>query len=211
MGARRPKALLPLGGRPLFLHSVERFARLREVRRIVLVAPDDCLAEIRARWGALLGRLKVGAVVAGGTTRHASVRRGVEASDPACPLLLIHDAARPFVSGALIRRVARAAARAGAALPALEPPETVKQIDGAGLRTLDRARIRLAQTPQGFRSDKLRRALARLGGRGAAGLTDDVQLFERLGWPVAVVEGEAANVKITYPEQLRAARRKHSR
>lgn len=210
MGSRTPKALLSLKGRPLFLHSLERFAALPEVRQIVLVLPADHLAGVRRRWEGRLGRGKPVRMVAGGATRHASVRRGVEAADPSCGVVLVHDAARPFVSAELIRRVCRAAARTGAALPALQPAETVKQADGRRLRTLDRRRIWLAQTPQGFRSDKLARALERLG-RRARGMTDDVQLFETLGWPVEVVAGDPANIKITWSGDLpRVARRRGS-
>lgn len=204
MGSRIPKALLSLKGVPLFLHSLERFAALAQVRQIVLVLPADHLAGVRRRWG---GRWKQGTpvrMVAGGATRQASVRRGIRAADPACALVLVHDAARPFVSEELIVRVCRAAARTGAALPALQPAETVKQADGRRLRTLDRRRIWLAQTPQGFRSDKLAEALRRLG-RRARGMTDDVQLFEALGWPVEVVAGEPANVKITWGGDLEKA------
>lgn len=137
------------------------------------------------------------------------MRAGLAAVDPRCRIVLVHDAARPFVSAALIRRVIAAAARTGAAVPALSPPETVKQVIGRRVRTLDRATIRLAQTPQGFRSDKLRAAIARLDAR-ARTLTDDVQLFERLGWPVAVVAGDPENVKLTHPHEWARARRRFS-
>jgi 2-C-methyl-D-erythritol 4-phosphate cytidylyltransferase len=203
MGGRRPKALLALGGRPLFLHSVETFGRMKEVGQVVPVLPADRIGAVARRWGRRLARAKVRRLVAGGATRHASVRAGVAAADPSCGLILIHDAARPFVSVGLIRRVAAAAAKTGAALPALRPAETVKLMNGGRLRTLDRRRVLLAQTPQGFRSDNLRGALARLR---AADWTDDVQLLERLGRAVAVVEGEPTNVKITYPGELARAR-----
>ena len=208
MGSRTPKALLNLRGLPLYMYCVKAFAAVRAVAEIVLVLPSPSIEREARRWGRALARLKVAHLVGGGATRHDSMRVGLALSDPRCEVVMIHDAARPFVSGALIRRVAREAARSGAALPALQPPETAKQQSGRRLRTLDRGTIWLAQTPQGFRSDKLRRALARLG-RRTKGLTDDVQLFERLGWPVALVEGDPANEKITYARQLfRAQRRK---
>ena len=190
-----PKALRRLGGRRLYEHSVAAFRRAG--CDVVAVLPPGC-------GGVAGGSTRL---TTGGATRHDSMRAGLAAVDPRCDIVLIHDAARPFVSVELIRRVVRAAAKTGAAVPALSPPETVKQVIGRRVRTLDRQTIRLAQTPQGFRSDKLRAAIARLGRRARA-LTDDVQLFERLGWPVTVVEGDPRNVKLTYPGEWRRARQK---
>lgn len=195
LGGGTPKALRRLGGRRLYEHSVAAFRRAGV--EVVVVLPPG-------RGGVPGGSTKL---TAGGATRHDSMRAGLAAVDPRCDIVLIHDAARPFVSTALIRRVVAAAAKTGAAVPALSPSETVKQVIGRRVRTLDRATIRLAQTPQGFRSDKLRAAIARLGAR-ARGLTDDVQLFERLGWPVAVVEGDPRNVKLTVPHEWRLARKR---
>lgn len=206
LGSRRPKALLTLGGRPLFLHSVEAFARVRSVVEIILVLPEGSIDGVARRYRRRLARGRVSRLIGGGATRHASMRRGLQMVDRDSDVVMIHDAARPFVSEALIRRVARAAARTGAALPALQPTETVKQLNGRTLRTLDRTAIYLAQTPQAFRSDNLRRALKRLG-RKAERLTDDIQLFEQLGMRVALVPGDPANVKITTLQDLRKARR----
>jgi 2-C-methyl-D-erythritol 4-phosphate cytidylyltransferase/2-C-methyl-D-erythritol 2,4-cyclodiphosphate synthase len=123
-------------------------------------------------------------------------------------LVLVHDAARPFVSPALIDRVIDSARDAGAAVPALPARDTVKHVDpAAGLvrATLRRDEIWLAQTPQGFRRDLLAEAVAL--GADAAEATDEATLVERAGHRVSVVEGEASNVKITTPEDLAAARR----
>jgi 2-C-methyl-D-erythritol 4-phosphate cytidylyltransferase/2-C-methyl-D-erythritol 2,4-cyclodiphosphate synthase len=132
---------------------------------------------------------------------------------PAGPtVILIHDAARPFATAAVIDRVIHAAEESGAAVPALPARETVKRVDAdhALIReTLRRDEIWLVQTPQGFRRDVIESAAASLptsNGAQEADVTDDAMLVERIGHPVRVVVGDAANVKITTAEDLIAAR-----
>ena len=133
------------------------------------------------------------------------MRHGIEAL-PHCQLLLVHDAARPFASPALVRAVALAAAGTGAALAALPATDTVKRARGErAVETLDRRELWLAQTPQGFRAGVLRRALA-AAGAAAAEATDEAQLVERLGEPVALVPGEPSNFKITSGADVARAR-----
>lgn len=199
------KALVPLKGVPLFLYSVRAFARVRGHLETVLVLPAGDIGAVTSRHGPALERARVTKIVPGGATRHQSVRTGVEWVDRRADVILIHDAARPFVTPELIGRVAAAAAKSGAALPAVQPAETVKWLRGR-LRTIDRREIYLAQTPQGFRARAYRAALRALGRRAEA-MTDDVQLFEALGRPVAIVPGEPANVKITVTDDLRRASR----
>ncbi|MBI2930510.1 MAG: 2-C-methyl-D-erythritol 4-phosphate cytidylyltransferase [Planctomycetes bacterium] len=205
MRLRRPKALLPLDGRPLLLHSVETFASVREVGEIVLVLPPRRAAQIRRALAPRLAPFGIVKATAGGKRRQDSVRRGLEMSDPKADVILVHDCARPFVDARIIRRVARAAYRHGAALAALPARETVKRVDAARrvLETPDRRTLWNAQTPQGFRRCVLVAAYA--GGHGRADATDDAQIVERTGKPVRVVPGDPANVKITSREDLAAA------
>jgi len=113
-------------------------------------------------------------------------------------IVLVHDAARPFVTPALIKRVVDESRRSGACIPAIPVNQTVKEVAGSTiLRTLDRSRLVLAQTPQGFRREILLQAFARAEEDGFYG-TDESILVERIGIPVSVVEGEPGNIKITF-------------
>ena len=202
LGSRLPKALVPLAGAPLFLHSVRTFARLAFVREIAVVLPAAWVERVRRSHGSALARLKVTALVAGGARRQDSVRAGLEATSS--PIVLVHDAARPLVTAAAVRDVARAAARHGAALLAAPAVDTVKVVDARRrvAETPERSRVWLAQTPQGFRRAVLETAYRRNGSREA---TDDVQLVERAGGQVVVVPGNASNFKVTTREDLARA------
>jgi 2-C-methyl-D-erythritol 4-phosphate cytidylyltransferase/2-C-methyl-D-erythritol 2,4-cyclodiphosphate synthase len=199
LGARRPKALVPLAGAPLFLHSVRTFAALPFVREIALVVPPEWVDRAARLCGGEFAGLRV---VAGGARRQDSVRAGLEAT--AAPLVLVHDAARPLVTAGAARDVARAAARHGAAVLAAPAVDTIKVADARRrvVSTPDRSRVWHAQTPQGFRRDVLVRAYRR-SGRAAA--TDDVQLVERSGGTVVIVPSRDVNFKVTTPEDLARA------
>lgn len=175
---------------------------------VVVVAPDRveaCQREVIAP--ARLG--KVLSVVAGGARRQASVAAGLAALPAWADLVLVHDGVRPLVPVTVVEAVARAAAEQGAALAAVRPKDTVKLDDGSlqggpALRvqaTLDRSRLWLAQTPQGFRVALLREAHARAAAAGIEA-TDDAHLVEQLGYPVVLVPGSDRNLKVTTREDL---------
>jgi len=192
-GGSVPKQFLPLAGRPVVAHAVDRFVRSGVVERLVLVLADP--ADAGRHLGDLAGPLPI-EVVAGGADRQASVARGLERIG-ACDLVLVHDGVRPLVPAGVIRAVAEAAGRMGAAIAARACPDTVKETtDGRVVGTLDRSRLILALTPQGFHSELLRRAhrAADLDGVRA---TDDAALVERLGLTIGWVDGPAVNLKIT--------------
>jgi 2-C-methyl-D-erythritol 4-phosphate cytidylyltransferase/2-C-methyl-D-erythritol 2,4-cyclodiphosphate synthase len=204
LGGALPKQLLDLGGRSLLQHSVRAFDGRSGVAEMIVVLPS----ELVSRASELIGptTLPVRAV-GGGARRQDSVRAGAEALSPTVDVVLVHDAARPFVDDRLIDRVIRGVEQAGAAVPAVQARDTVKRRDGSsGLvtETLARDEIWLAQTPQGFRRDVLDRAFAAASQGGPA--TDEAMLAERAGCPVAIVAGDEANVKITTPDDLAAAR-----
>src|SRR5437899_1996473 len=176
------------------------------VDAVVVALPPD-LADPPPAY--LLGTSKPLTIVAGGSRRQDSVANAFRAVDTRADVVVIHDAARPFVSADLIGRTIAAAAETGAALAALPARDTVKR--GKLSRpasvgseawtvaeTLPRETIFLAQAPQAFRRDVLRDALA-LGEQGGDA-TDEAALVERAGRPVRLVDGEAANIKITTPE-----------
>jgi 2-C-methyl-D-erythritol 4-phosphate cytidylyltransferase len=197
---RGSKALVPLNGRTTLSRVVELFLLLDEVDRIVVVAPAARLEVARAQVEALRPRKPV-KVCAGGESRQESVRAGLSALGP-CDQVLVHDAARPLASAALVRRVLAAAVESGAAFPGLTPRDAVKRVEGHRLvESLDRSRIVLAQTPQAFSYQVLVRAHAEAADAGMVG-DDDAQLVAAAGHPVTVVEGEPGNIKLTTPEDL---------
>ncbi len=141
----------------------------------------------------------------GGATRQASVLAGLEAlASEKADIVLIHDAARPFVSQALISRAIEAASRTGAAIPAIAVADTVKLVDADGNieATPERARLRIAQTPQSFRYDAILDAHRRAAREGRHDFTDDAALAEWAGLTVATFEGDVANMKLTTPEDF---------
>ncbi len=201
-GADRVKALAPLAGRPLVLHSLLRFDAHPEVDEIVLVTPPGQEAPWRDFLLHGLRAPKLTAVVSGGRERQDSVRAGLAAVAERCELVLIHDAARPLVPAELISGVLAAAREAGAAVPLLPISDTVKRVsEGFVVRTLPREYLGLAQTPQAFQAALYRRALAEADQAHFEG-TDDVSLVEELGLPVACVPGAPENLKVTTPDDL---------
>jgi 2-C-methyl-D-erythritol 4-phosphate cytidylyltransferase/2-C-methyl-D-erythritol 2,4-cyclodiphosphate synthase len=204
-GGPIPKQFLDVGGQSVLERSVRALADRPAVAGVVVVlAPEELngprLPLVRS-WPGVL------ALAAGGATRADSVLRGLEAA-PASRFVLVHDAARPMAPPELVERVIEAARRDGAALPALQVPDTIKEVDheGAVLRTVDRSALCLAQTPQGARMDWLLDAL-----RGAAAdgveVTDEAAALERAGHRVAVVAGDPRNRKITSEADLDELRR----
>jgi 2-C-methyl-D-erythritol 4-phosphate cytidylyltransferase/2-C-methyl-D-erythritol 2,4-cyclodiphosphate synthase len=141
----------------------------------------------------------------GGATRQASVHAGLEALAAETPdIVLIHDAARPFVTPAVISRAIDAAERTGAAVPAIAVTDTIKRVGDTGdvVATPDRARLRIAQTPQAFRFDVILEAHRRAARDGRSDFTDDAALAEWAGLTVATFEGDPANMKLTTPEDF---------
>lgn len=203
MGGHVPKQFLMLGGLPILVHSLLALEAAPCVEAVILSVPEAdrefCLREIVT----LYGLKKVTKVVAGGAQRQDSVRHGLAAVGEETEVVLVHDAVRPFVTPDMVQRVVEAAAKHGAAVVAIPMRDTVKQVGADGLieRTVDRGHLWLAQTPQAFRLARFQEAHRKAALDGFHG-TDDVQLVERLGYPVAVVEGSGDNIKITRPEDL---------
>jgi 2-C-methyl-D-erythritol 4-phosphate cytidylyltransferase len=180
----------------MLLHSLQTFMARADVVSVVCVLPA-ALAGDPPPWlfQCDVDRLMISI---GGRTRQQSVANGLDDLPDEAELVLIHDAARPFVSDAVIGRVSDAARRDGAAISALPVADTLKEVgdDDRIMRTVDRARLWRAQTPQGFRRELIVRAH-----RDAAGAkvdaTDDAALCERIGVPVTVVLGSERAFKIT--------------
>lgn len=203
LGADLPKQLLDLGGKSMLQRSVDAFDTHPRVKEFVVVLP----AELVARGRELVAGARSGWQFAeGGPRRQDSVQNGVKALSSAINVVLIHDAARPFVTAALIDRVIDAAAKDGAAVPAVGVTDTVKHVDTDSMTvkaTLPRDAVWLAQTPQGFQRVVLDRAYVKNAG---ADVTDEGMLAERAGMPVTIVPGDPDNIKITTPDDLARAR-----
>lgn len=201
--ANYKKPFAPLAGRPVWLHSAERFVDRDDVKQVVVVvAPEDREAFLD-KFAASLAFMGV-TLAEGGAQRSDSVRNGLEKLDPALDMVAIHDAARPCLAAAWIDRVFEAGARTGAAILAIPVVGTLKRVGPGDVitETVDRTGLWEAQTPQVFRRDVLVRAFAsaRVGQP-----TDEAQLVEAIGQPVTVVPGSPINLKITSREDLRLA------
>jgi len=203
-GGEIPKQFRRIAGETLLERSLSAFAEAPDVTFVQPVIRPDDVALVRR----LTRGMNVLEPVAGGATRQASVRAGLEALVSCTPdIVLVHDAARPFASASLITRAIAAAEKTGAAIPALPVTDTVKRIDSAGTieATLDRNSIRLVQTPQAFAFpvlfDAHRRALA----QGRDDFTDDAALAEWAGIKVNVFAGDPGNIKFTTPEDFARA------
>lgn len=196
-GGGVPKQFRLLDGIPVLRRSVEAFAALPEIGAIVVVVAPQRRADCER----VLDGIPRLAIAGGGATRQDSVRNGLDALEAEAPdFVLIHDAARPLVSEALIRRVVSALqSGAAAAIPLLGVADTLKRKEGDAWTTVSRDGLFRAQTPQGFRFEAL------LAGHRAwtgAEATDDMAVAERAGLEIVTVDGEDSNLKITTEEDF---------
>lgn len=221
------KVELILAGKPVFLHAVELFIRRSDVGEVIVAVSPDLLDDFRFRWGDKLGFLGVKVVAGGEAERWHTVANALATVAVDATHVAVHDAARPLASVEMIDRVFEAATRFPAVIPACDVGATLKRavvdvtaqaeadpmdaILGAAetddlpirkvVQTVDRRGLVAVQTPQVFEAGLFRRAYQQLIDKqiDPDGITDDAQLIESLGEPVRIVEGESANLKITYP------------
>jgi len=201
LGAGVPKALRTIGGVPMLVHAVYGLAASRVVDLVVIAAPQDEVEAVRA----LFAEQESGAeivVVAGGDTRQASVARALLALPEDVDVVLVHDAARPFVPSELVSAVVHEV-RSGqdAVIPALAVTDTIKEVDDSGFvtGTPERNSLRAVQTPQGFSRSVLQAAHA---GADDDLATDDAGLVELHGIAVRVIPGHEEAFKVTRPIDL---------
>lgn len=202
MKSDTPKVLMDLAGMPVLAHSMDVFSGIEEVERVVISAPPSLATLFRK----LARGEKDIRVVKGGRLRQESVERALAKMGRGVDYVAIHDGARPLVTRGLVRRVLKKAIKTGAAIPAVEPNETVKKKGPRGTvaGTADRRRLLLAQTPQIFEAELYREALKRARATGGE-FTDDASMVEALGYGVWTVKGDYRNLKITRPEDMRMA------
>jgi 2-C-methyl-D-erythritol 4-phosphate cytidylyltransferase len=206
------KQFMLLAGSPILLHTVRRFAASPRVREIVVAVRSEDLAWAEGLLAAEFpgGRARV---VEGGDSRQQSVSNALNALQAGTELVAVHDAVRPFIDLETMHKVFDEAAATGAAIVGVVPVDTVKQVSRATgtarIRgTLPREKLVLAQTPQVFRFDLLRRAFESAREDGFIG-TDEASLVERLEVEVSVVLGSDRNIKITKPGDMELARLFH--
>lgn len=197
-GSETPKQFLEINGKSLIEYTIGRFQDASSADSIILVVAENYVS----RCNALAERyLKIEKVVAGGKTRAESVLNGLRAVDNDREIVAVHDGARPLVSTDEIDRTISKAAETGAACLVAAVTDTIKSIRGGEIAdTLDRDKLRRALTPQAFRKSVLERAFAAVELNEA--VTDECYLVEKLGHPIAIVEGSPRNIKITNAEDL---------
>lgn len=200
------KQFMLLEGSPILLHTIRKFVCCGSVSEIVVALRKDDMSWVDGLLGAESLQKPV-RLVEGGNTRHQSVENALAVLSPDTELVAVHDAVRPFIDPATIERVIKEAAESGGAIVGIVPVDTIKQVRRNKIHsTLPRERLVLAQTPQAFRYDLLRRAFAKAKEDGFSG-TDESSLVERLEQvEVTVVPGSDRNIKITKPSDMDLAR-----
>ncbi len=208
-GGGIPKQYREVGGVPVIRLSLGCFLRHPKIGQVrTVIHPDD-----RALFEQATRGMELASPVHGGATRQGSVMAGLAALEAARPdLVLVHDAARPFLTSALVDRAIIAAAASGAAIPALPVTDTVKSVDASGAvtQTLDRSLLRTVQTPQAFHFGTLLDVHRRASAAGRDDFPDDASLAEWAGLKVTTFEGEAENVKLTTADDFIRAEALHA-
>lgn len=208
LGSSIPKQFLPLDGLPVIFHTLMQFETCPDIDAMTVALP---VSEIIEFGNDISNRpfQKPIHLVPGGKERSDSILNSLEAIAGDSPeIVVVHDAVRPFVTSQQISHVIAKAREIGAAILALKATDTLKEVENGFIKqTLDRRRIYQAQTPQAFRYELLLRANmeARAANIPSEMLTDDSLLVERLGSPIAIVEGSRENIKITTAEDLKLA------
>ncbi len=196
-GGNKKKPFVEVGGRAAFLRSIEYFSARDDVQQILLaIAPED-EELVTVKWGAMLGFNRV-RLVFGGKERFETVANALNKVNDDAELIAVHDSVRCCLTNDWLEAVFAEAARTGAAMLACPVTATLKQVvDGHIVKTVERANLFEAQTPQVFEAGLLKKAYANLANVDTSAITDDAQLVELLGHPVAIVETDHSNLKIT--------------
>ena len=200
MGGAIPKQYLDLKGKAVILHTLERFYHFDPQIKIVLVLATNH----KSLWDKISSTseaARTAVVVAGGETRHDSVKNGLQMIPDGC-IVGIHDAVRPLVSQATIGRCYTAALESGSGIPVIEMDESVRMISEVGSENLKRVNLRRVQTPQVFKSELIREAYVRAYNPS---LTDDASVYESVHGQVTLVPGNPENIKITKASDLELA------
>jgi 2-C-methyl-D-erythritol 4-phosphate cytidylyltransferase len=197
MGAEVPKQFLELAGRPVLMHTIERFKNFSESIEIITVLPENQLRhwlDLQKQYSFTVPQT----IVKGGSTRFHSVRNGLKfVNVPG--IVAIHDGVRPFVSIDTIRRCFSTAEKLGNAIPTISPIESLRIVTESGSRPVDRFHVKQIQTPQVFSAELIKKAYLQ---EYKPEYSDDATVLENTGEKINLVEGNRENIKITNPEDL---------
>ncbi len=200
------KLLAPLSGVPVLRRTLDAFQTCDAVDEILVVTSEALRADIEA-WRSS-GLAKITQIIIGGAERHLSVHAGLQALNPACEIVAVHDGARPLISVAQITRCVESARTQAAVACARPMTETLKRCDSTGriIDSIDRANAWIMETPQVFQRELLVRAYDAVLRDGLL-VTDEVSAVQHLGEPVFVIENFELNPKITFPADILLAQR----
>jgi 2-C-methyl-D-erythritol 4-phosphate cytidylyltransferase len=197
MGAEIPKQFLELAGRPVLMHTIERFKKFNDAIEIITVLPENQLlywVDIQKKHSFSI----LHTLVKGGSNRFMSVRNGLKfVNSPG--LVAIHDGVRPFVSIDTIKRCFEAAENMGNAIPAISPTESLRILTERGSLPVNRFHVKQIQTPQVFNAQLIKNAYKQ---EYSPDFTDDATVLEKTGEKINLIEGNRENIKITNPEDL---------
>ncbi len=204
-GGKRKKAFVDVAGRAVFLRSVELFSNRDDVKQVLLgISPDD-EELVNVKWGPNLKFFGVKTFL-GGAERFDTVNKGLELVKDDVDLVAVHDACRCCVMEKLVDASIAAAAKSGAAIPACPVTATIKEAkDNIIIKTVERAGLYEAQTPQVFSAKLLREAYENLKNLDQSKISDDAQLVEALGHKVTIVKADSSNIKITRQSDIAIA------
>lgn len=197
MGSEVPKQFLELAGRPVLMHTIERFRSFNNSIEIITVLPENQLRhwiELQERHSFKIPQT----LVKGGSSRFLSVRNGLKFVNTS-GLVAIHDGVRPFVSIDTIKRCFETAEKLGNAIPAISPTESLRILNEKGSTPVDRFHVKQIQTPQVFNADLIKKAYLQ---EYSNEFTDDATVLEKTGEKINLIEGNRENIKITNPEDL---------
>lgn len=202
MSTEISKQFLPLCGKEILVHSVEKFEKAEKIRDIVLVTGEDSLQDVR-EMAQEYGWKKIVSVVAGGKERQDSVWNGLQAVSDDTDIVLIHDGVRPFVTEDILNHSIETAVEMGSCVAGVPAKDTIKVCNGekVAVATPDRSTLWQIQTPQTFQKERIVKAYKQAKDAGFIG-TDDASLAEYSGYPVKVIMGSYRNIKITTQEDL---------
>ena len=199
MGAPIPKQFLEVGGRPILMHTLNRFVAFDASIRLVVVLHPDYIEF----WRSLCEKHDYSvshSIVSGGSERFYSVQKAIQSLvDTEEAIVGIHDAVRPMVSVATLERCYATAQETGSAVPCVSVNDSMRIVDADGNRSINRSSLRIIQTPQCFRLNLLRRAFTQ---EYNTAFTDDASVVEALGESIELVEGNRENIKVTTPEDM---------
>ena len=202
MGTEISKQFLPLGGKEILAHTVQKFEKAKNIRDIILVTGADSLQDVQ-EMAQEYGWEKIVSIVAGGKERQDSVWNGLQQVAADTEIILIHDGVRPFVTEDILNISIETALEMGGCVAGVPAKDTIKVCDGENIAiaTPDRNVLWQIQTPQTFRKERIVKAYEQAKEDCVVG-TDDASFAEHCGYPVKVIMGSYRNIKITTKEDL---------